>query len=351
MGLTEQTTALAIEQARRPRLGGTVGMRLATACLLGTALSLAPVVLGEGTAAAQVGGHSSGGQTDGGHADGGHEDGGDDEGGHVEGDSGTGGKGKQKGKTRSQPVAAPVLPAGQGANPGRKAGQGRGLVEDGYLRLELGAARGSADNANWLPPGYPGDPQVFFDLDTDSTALGAVALGRSLGNGWRAEGALNLFGRADVSGPWSYTVPETSGPHADVAGSVRSVALLANGYYDIATGGTATPFVTLGVGLSHNTMGDWTRINPDSERTTRGFEGGSDTGFAWSVGLGVAQDVGPVIGSAPAKLEVAWRYFDLGSVTGGATPLPGSGSGGDPVQPLRFDVSNQVISVGLRIPF
>lgn len=110
-----------------------------------------------------------------------------------------------------------------------------------------------------------------------------------------------------------------------------------------------TPFLTAGLGLSRNTMGDWTRINPDAGRTTRSFEGGSDSGFAWNVGAGVAWDVGPVFGSGPAKLELAWRYFDLGSVSGQTEPLPGSGSG-TPIEALNFDVTDQAVSVGLRFP-
>jgi opacity protein-like surface antigen len=125
---------------------------------------------------------------------------------------------------------------------------------------------------------------------------------------------------------------------------------MANGYRDFDTGGAMTPFVTFGLGVAQNTMSEWTRINPDAGRTRRSFEGDSDTGLAWSVGAGVSSDVGPVFGSAPAKLEVTWRYFDLGSVTGGTEPLPGSGAGGNPVEALNFDVTNHVLAVGLRIP-
>jgi opacity protein-like surface antigen len=227
----------------------------------------------------------------------------------------------------------------------------RTLPERSYFRVELGAARASAGNASWLPPGYPNDPKVFFDLNSDTAAFGAVALGHSFGSGWRAEAALNMFGSADFLGPWSYTVPDTPGPHADMAGSTRSVALLFNGYYDFETDRKLTPFVTAGVGVAHNMMGDWTRINPDSDRTTRSFTGGSETDLAWTVGLGMAVDVGPIIGSAPAKIELSWRYFNLGSVSGGAVPLAGSGSKGEPVSPLNFDLGAQVISLALRIPF
>jgi hypothetical protein len=55
------------------------------------------------------------------------------------------------------------------------------------------------------------------------------------------------------------------------------------------------------------------------------------------------------ISSGPAKLDLTWRYFDLGSVTGSTQRLDGMG-GGRPVEALNFDRTDQVISLGLRIP-
>lgn len=314
-----------------------LGLLLGTAWALGAFALISAPFSGAGAAWAQDDGHDDGGHDDGG--DGGHDDGGHD-------DGGSGGKGKKHGK----PVPPPALPVAldSGSNSPVK-GAGADLPGT-YFRFELGAARSGAGNANWLPPGYPSDPQVFFDLDLDSAVFGGAAVGHNYGNGWRAEAALNVFGSSDFTGSWSYTVPADPGPHADMSGSVRSIALMANGYYDFDTGGKAVPFVTAGLGLARNTMADWTRINPDADRTTRSFEGGSETSLAWSIGVGVAVDIGPVLGSAPAKLELAWRHFDLGSASGGYVPLPGSGAGGEPVAPLNFDVTNQVISLGLRIP-
>ena len=60
-------------------------------------------------------------------------------------------------------------------------------------------------------------------------------------------------------------------------------------------------------------------------------------------------DVGPVLGSAPAKLDLTWRYFDHGSVTGGTERLDGGG-GGLPVEGLNFDLTDHILAVGLRIP-
>ena len=289
-------------------------------------------------------------QHDDGHEDGGHEDG--EDGGH-EGGGGQGngqGGGHGDGGQHGKPVPPEEVPIPQVAGESSDSVvRGRGNPGN-YIRLELGAAMGAAGDASWLPPGFPSDPQVYFDLDLDAAPMAAIGVGRDYGNGWRGEVSLNLFGKSDFEGPWSFTVPETPGPHASVEGSVRSVALLANGYRDFDNGGRITPFVTLGFGVAQNRMSEWTRINPDADRTTRSFEGGSDSGLAWSVGAGVSWDVGPVLGSAPAKLDLTWRYFDLGSVTGGTEPLPGSGAGGNPVEAVNFDVTDHVVALGLRIP-
>ena len=324
-----------------------IALGAAAILMLGTA----SFVLRQGTdgfvssAWAQEGdGGGKGSQGDGGQGNkggGGHEDGG------GKGGAGGAGKGGQHGKPAPQVVPQVVL---SGAEDGAaRTGSGGGGAEN-YLRLELGAAVGSAGDASWRPPGYPSDPQVFFDFDMDTAAMASVGLGRDYGNGWRADVSLNLFGKTDFEGPWSFTVPADPGPHADVEGSIRSVALMANGYRDLGSSGAMTPFVTIGLGIAHNSMSEWTRINPDAGRTRRSFEGGSNTGLAWSVGAGVSWDVGPVLGSAPAKLDLTWRYFDLGSVTGGTEPLPGSGAGGNPVEALNFDVNDHVIALALRIP-
>ncbi|MEX1662734.1 hypothetical protein AB4874_13920, partial [Thioclava sp. 15-R06ZXC-3] len=35
-----------------------------------------------------------------------------------------------------------------------------------YVRAEIGAGRTSLNDAYWLPPGYPADPRVNFDLES-----------------------------------------------------------------------------------------------------------------------------------------------------------------------------------------
>ncbi|MFN7223760.1 MAG: outer membrane protein [Paracoccaceae bacterium] len=284
--------------------------------------------------------------------DAGHEEGGGHEAGGGKGGKGGGGHGGGHGGEPTDPVVAVAPASGNGSGAGTYAA-GAMASSGTYLRFELGGARSKAGDANWLPPGYPTDPQVFFDLDMDNSAFAAVAVGHDYGAGWRAEIALNAFGRSNFAGPWSYTVPVTTGPHASMEGSVRSVALMANGYYDFDLGNKVKPFVTAGLGLAQNSM-NWSRIDPAGN--TRSFERSSNSSLAWSVGLGLSVDVGPIIGKAPATFEIAWRYHDLGTAKGSAQSLTGGGGGGGegpggiPTAPLNFDLTQQVVSIGLRIP-
>lgn len=307
-------------------------------------ISLA-IALSTDTAFAQEDGHEEGaGHTGEPGGSGGHGGGG--EGGH-----GGGGEGGHGGTAVDPVVDAAVT--GDGNSSVAMTPQYQPSASPGtYMRFELGGARNTADDANWLPPGYPGDPQVFFDLDMDNTSFAALAIGHDYGGGWRADVSLNMFGRSSFSGPWSYTVPATPGPHATMEGSVRSTALMANGYYDFDLGSKVRPFVTAGIGVGKHSM-NWSRIDPAGD--TRSFERSSKASVAWSVGLGASIDVGPIIGKHPATLELAWRYFDLGKAKGSEQSITGGGGGGAgpagvPAEPLNFDVTNQVVSIGLRIP-
>lgn len=75
-------------------------------------------------------------------------------------------------------------------------GVGGGGAEN-YLRLELGAAVGSAGDASWRPRPAIRPIRKSFDFDMDTAAMASVGLGRDYGNGWRADVSLNLFGKTD----------------------------------------------------------------------------------------------------------------------------------------------------------
>lgn len=222
-----------------------------------------------------------------------------------------------------------------------------------YARLELGLAGEGNTTGYWQPPGYPSDPEVHFDLSGDETGFGALAMGYDWMNGWRAEGALMIFGSRDYAGAWSYTIPDEPGPHATIdTAPLQTLALFANGYYSPleARGENSriNPYLTAGIGVASHDMGDWTRSNPDADQTVRSFEGAGSSSIAFNIGAGVSMQLSKP-GKRPVLLDATYRYFDLGNAEGGATPLAGSGTS-EPVTPLTIHRRDHVVSIGLRFP-
>ena len=224
-----------------------------------------------------------------------------------------------------------------------------------YVRLGVGTDSFGINDGQWSPPGAApagSDPVIFFNLTEPDGAAGTIALGRQLRLGLRGEIALTAFSSRDISGPWSYTVPATSGPHADVSTTIQSTALMANVAYDLPNMAKGRfefqPYLLAGVGLARNKLGDWTRTNAAATQPSRTFAGDSKIDLAWTLGAGVSWNVGEN-SNGPIKMDLSYQYFALGNAQGSGTPLAGSGTS-SPVNPLEFDISSQVISIGVRIP-
>lgn len=222
-----------------------------------------------------------------------------------------------------------------------------------YVRLELGGAATSADEATWLPPGA-GDPRILFDAEAGDAGWGAIAFGHDWQNGLRADLAFFGTGTSGVAAPCaSASDGSPCSTHADITdASVSSRGLMANLFYAPleARGSNALfqPFVVAGLGFAVNEVGVWTRENPASTSPVRRYSGDRSTELAWSLGVGAALQVTRP-GQWPIIVEASWRYYDFGSAPGGTTPLPGFGNS-EPRQPFTFDHTSQVITLGVRIP-
>ncbi len=222
-----------------------------------------------------------------------------------------------------------------------------------YVRLEFGHASLMPDDAYWLPPGAS-DPRINFDASAGNSAFGAVAAGYDWQNGIRADLAMFGTGTSHVTAPCSSVVGGGDcADHADISdASVSTRGAMLNVFYAPleARGSDATfqPFVVGGLGIAVNHVGEWTRENLTKTRTTRVFEGDSTSNLALSVGLGASWQVTRP-GKRPVLVEASWRYYDFGTASGGAAPLPGNGAD-EPRQPFRFDHNAQVVSFGVRIP-
>lgn len=242
-------------------------------------------------------------------------------------------------------AAIPCMATAQGSD--GFLGLGRASVTYGpYVRAELGGAYGSPSGGYWLPPGYPVDPRVNFDLSGKTSGFGSLNVGYDWMNGFRADVGLLATGTSSITGPHV-----TAGPHADItSASVSTTAVMANLFYSPleqqGINARLQPFLTAGMGIANNSVSDWTRTNTAVSPVNRTFSGATHTDLALAVGLGVSYQL-TAPGVRPIILELAYRYYSFGSAEGGATPQKGASV---PMQPLSFRNNMGVVSLSLRIP-
>jgi opacity protein-like surface antigen len=94
-------------------------------------------------------------------------------------------------------------------------------------------------------------------------------------------------------------------------GSKSEWTFLLNGYVDLGTWSNFTPFVGAGIGMSRNTISNFTDTNVVPNAVATG-DTASKWDFAWALYAGVGYRV-----TRNLTLELAYRYIDLGNATTG----------------------------------
>ena len=247
-----------------------------------------------------------------------------------------------------------------------------------YIRGDVGVSINSISSLKSTFNDASYDP-VFNGVRTDSKSVGDSAFVRA-GFGYQ----FNNWFRADLTGEYrtsallssteSYTnihYPVVAGsPDAtstgDVYGScgfvpnvthtiasgaqarcydrytsyVRSAVVLANGYVDLGTWYNLTPYVGAGVGASYNS---WSAITDQAGNNT-GFGAStakSKTSLAWALMTGVSYAVTPNL-----KLEMGYRYLNLGSVT--SNPIVCTNLNGCHYEVQRLKLASSDLHIGMR---
>lgn len=109
----------------------------------------------------------------------------------------------------------------------------------------------------------------------------------------------------------------TGRAYSHITGSVSSTVGLANLYADLGTHWGITPYVGAGIGFAYNRITGATQNNtiPSANGPVAVIGAYSDAGkfdFAWALHAGAAFDV-----SDRLKLDVGYRYLDMGTATTG----------------------------------
>ena len=218
-----------------------------------------------------------------------------------------------------------------------------------YLRGDVGVSKYDAGRVS-----HPvrGDIAIY-DKDFGSGAFAGVGAGYrfnswfradvtaeyrfSTGMSWRDKGPVSTgFGyyyNTDGFGHVAYQNGRASGTSYEKTKSGHSAAVvLVNGYVDLGNWYGITPFVGAGVGYANHflrggqtdTVNNYNTYTPDggvpgpTTMVPSGIAGGrlinKDKGnFAWALHAGLAYDVTPGV-----KLELAYRYLNMGSISTGA---------------------------------
>jgi len=175
----------------------------------------------------------------------------------------------------------------------------------------------------------------------------------SLGVGY----SFTSFFRMDVTGEYRQStkgkVTGSYGENCDGGGICYDVydfdhqasVLLINAYLDMGTWWCFTPFVGFGIGGAYHTFHAMTDYGFNSSGTT-GFglmsDKSHDWTFAWAIHAGVAYEV-----TKSLKIELAYRYLDLGSPETGVINCGAFGCAG--TGPRAFYTLNELTANELRL--
>jgi opacity protein-like surface antigen len=182
----------------------------------------------------------------------------------------------------------------------------------------------------------------------------SVFIGAGIGYQW------NNWMRFDVTGEYRMTTKfRAVGRYSGVAdfcagggtcfdvydGSHSAAVFLANAYVDLGSWWGVTPFIGAGAGMAyHNISGLWD-LGLNSDGTTgRGFANSyASLNFAWAVHAGVSYNV-----ASNLKIELAYRYLNMGSVRTGIVDCAGCGAGGPLAYYTMRNMDAHDIKLGLR---
>jgi opacity protein-like surface antigen len=174
-----------------------------------------------------------------------------------------------------------------------------------YARLDGGGAFFNRPTVfRNLPPDY--------DLERGFGSGTGEALNEELDDTAFIEGGLgcqvNDLLRVDATAGYRFRSSLVDG-NDTLSAELETVTVFANAYWDITNYAGFTPYVGGGLGAAFHRLSDITAPLDASD--------GDTTAFAWNATAGISYDLSPQL-----KIDVSYRYTDLGSaISGGSVPL------------------------------
>ena len=140
---------------------------------------------------------------------------------------------------------------------------------------------------------------------------------------------------------------DAQAPPSTFRGEIRNWTLMLNGYYDIDFGQPWKPYVGAGIGYARNELRTIAVTNPTLPGLVVPVTGGTDSGLAWSLGVGVGYTL-----PNRMTLDIGYRYVDLGDLEISAQPvsLPGMAAAPYAGAEGKLRAHELVLELALLIP-
>jgi opacity protein-like surface antigen len=180
-----------------------------------------------------------------------------------------------------------------------------------YLRGDIGFSNQKTKGLSNVLNNAPGTTVQTINSDFDTAGIFGVGVGYRFNNWFRADVTGQYRGKANYHGLEVVNFNGAPVGTDEYRGSKSEWLVLANAYVDLGTWWCITPFVGAGVGMSRNTISNFTDINTPTAGVAFG-DTASKWNFAWAAHAGLAYKVTPGM-----TMELGYSYVNLGdAVTG-----------------------------------
>ena len=215
-----------------------------------------------------------------------------------------------------------------------------------YLRGDVGVGSLDFKETTASDRSSPAVPYVYKTIDDQVSDQ--VFVGAGIGYQFNPWLRFDATGEYRTKAEWRFAAEDKTfggtGGYNVTTGKFSSIVGLANAYFDLGTWHGITPFIGAGVGLAHHMFDSVTDVGHGAYIGGFGSGGSHDkTNLAWALHAGLGYDVSPNL-----KLEVAYRYLNMGDVESGTVRcLPSCGGDLKTVYKLK-ELESHDFKIGMR---
>lgn len=176
-----------------------------------------------------------------------------------------------------------------------------------YLRGDIGMSNQSVKRLD--SPAFDASV-VVLDKGFDSAPTFGVGIGYQFNNWLRADLTTEYRGGATFRGLDTFDNGGTPNSN-DYHGTKTEWLTLLNGYLDLGTWNSMTPYVGAGIGVTRNTISNWRDLNINAPGGAAAYaKNKSQWELAWALHAGVSYKVTPNF-----LIDLSYRYVNLGDAS------------------------------------